>query len=375
MDEEEETLSVAVDGAKLATITQARLTIKDDYPPTEPTLTVTGGNGLVALSWTAADGGSAIMGYEYQQKAGSDSYGDWMEIPDSAPGEANARSFTVTGLTNGTNYSFKVRAVNGAGGGTESDDAHAEPTPDEEPTPADTAPEFVSRTVSNQRYTVGAAIPALTLPAATGGNGTLTYSLTPALPEGLSFDPASRVLSGTPTTSQAATSYTYTVTDSDATGPDSDTLTFDIEIVAAALVSQAELQLALSAFGRVVATDAVAVIGQRMTGANPAQTQVTVGGVDVTRLATLAQPQFPGLPAGARASRGMALGAFGVLRQSGRDVLAGSAFALSLGDTVDPRLAGWSVWGRGQSTHFQNQAGAGPWTERCCPGIWAWTAT
>ena len=226
--------------------------------------------------------------------------------------------------------------------------------------PADTPPDFGSAQVAAQRYTVGVAIPALTLPAATGGNGTLSYRLTP--PAGLSFDPASRVLSGTPNTSQVTTSTTYTVADSDTNtaATDEDTLTVSITIAAApALVSQAELQLALSAFGRVVATDAVAVIGQRMTGANPAQTQVTVGGVDVTRLATLAQPQFPGLPAGASAGRVMDLGAFNVLRQSGRDVLAGSAFALSLGDTVDPRLAGWSVWGRGQSTHFQNQAGGG----------------
>ena len=520
--------------------------------PARPTgLTASGGDGEVTLSWTAGgDGGSAITEHQYKQKAGDDAYPNaWTSIPDSGEGEANATSHTVTGLTNGTAHTFKVRAVNDVGDGAESNEASAMPSPgnrapvfgDETDTrsidentaagenigaavtatdadgdtltytlggadaasfaivaasgqvqtkaalnyetknsytvtvtatdtssetasitvtisvtnvdeagsvsfssaapqvgtkltamlsdpdggvtsitwqwssasastgtftdisgatdaaytpvaddvdnylratasytdalgtvqsvsatrakavaPADTAPDFGSAQVAAQRYTVGVEIDMLTLPAATGGNGTLSYSLTP--PAGLSFDPASRVLSGTPTTSQVTTSYTYTVNDADTNrgAEDTATLSFDITIAAApALVSQAELQLALSAFGRVVATDAVAVIGQRMTGANPAQTQVTVGGVDVTRLATLAQPQFPGLPAGARAGRGMDLGAFGVLRQSGRDVLAGSAFALSLGDTVDPRLAGWSVWGRGQSTHFQNQAGGG----------------
>ena len=50
------------------------------------------------------------------------------------------------------------------------------------------------------------AISTLTLPPATGGNGTLTYSLAPTLPNGLSFDP-NRQTFGTPTTAQAATPY------------------------------------------------------------------------------------------------------------------------------------------------------------------------
>ena len=63
--------------------------------------------------------------------------------------------------------------------------------------PADTTPSF-SDTVADQTYTVGEAIAALTLPAASGGNGELTYSLEPAGP-GLTFDPAARTLSGAPT--------------------------------------------------------------------------------------------------------------------------------------------------------------------------------
>ena len=64
----------------LATSTPASLTIDDADTPTAPTgLTATGGNSEVTLSWTAAaDGGSAITGHEYQQKAGSEDYGAWM---------------------------------------------------------------------------------------------------------------------------------------------------------------------------------------------------------------------------------------------------------------------------------------------------------
>ena len=61
----------------------------------------------------------------------------------------------------------------------------------------------------------GQAISAVTLPPAMGGKDTLTYSLTPEV-QGLTFDPATRVLSGTPT---AAGTYpmTYTATDAEST--------------------------------------------------------------------------------------------------------------------------------------------------------------
>ena len=79
----------------------------------------------------------------------------------------------------------------------------------------------------DQTYTVGTAIAALTLPEATGGDGPLTYSLTPAVP-GLSFNATASVrrLTGTPT---AAGTYnmTYTVRDVDG---DTDSLTFTIAV-------------------------------------------------------------------------------------------------------------------------------------------------
>ena len=56
------------------------------------------------------------------------------------------------------------------------------------------------------------AIPSTTLPAATGGNGTYTYTLT-GLPNGLSFDATTRQLAGTPTGTGTFT-LTYTATDS-----------------------------------------------------------------------------------------------------------------------------------------------------------------
>ena len=53
-----------------------------------------------------------------------------------------------------------------------------------------------------------------TLPEAAGGAGGFTYTLSPDLPAGLSFDPASRALTGTPSEG-GEHSMTYTATDAD----------------------------------------------------------------------------------------------------------------------------------------------------------------
>ena len=63
-----------------------------------------------------------------------------------------------------------------------------------------------------REFIVGQRVEDIVLPAASGGTAPLTYSLSPALPAGLTFDAATRTIAGTPTTA-AETAYTYTVTD------------------------------------------------------------------------------------------------------------------------------------------------------------------
>ena len=88
------------------------------------------GNGEVALSWTTGgDGGSAIVRHQYRVKEGNGAYGVWQDIATSAAGEAHAGGYTVAGLDNGTLYTFRVRAVNAAGGGSASEPASATPGP------------------------------------------------------------------------------------------------------------------------------------------------------------------------------------------------------------------------------------------------------
>ena len=77
----------------------------------------------------------------------------------------------------------------------------------------------------DQIYTLGTAIATLTLPEASGGDGMLIYSLSPVVP-GLTFNPATRQLSGTPI-AVGARIMTYSATDDDG---DAASLSFSINV-------------------------------------------------------------------------------------------------------------------------------------------------
>ena len=92
---------------------------------------------------------------------------------------------------------------------------------------SDLIPSFEGSSIAAQRYTVGQMIDTLMLPAANGGDGILTYTLTPAPPAGLTFDATARTLSGTPT-APVTENYTLRVEDAD---KDSAWLRFSITVV------------------------------------------------------------------------------------------------------------------------------------------------
>ena len=95
--------------------------------PGEPTnLSAEPGDQTATLSWTApeSDGGSAVNGYSFQRKEGTADFANWTAITDS---NINTRDHTVTGLTNGVVYSFRVRAENNQGEGSGSNEASATP--------------------------------------------------------------------------------------------------------------------------------------------------------------------------------------------------------------------------------------------------------
>ena len=99
---------------------------------------------------------------------------------------------------------------------------------------ADSAPEFQTSRIRAKSVTVGTEANII-LPAATGGDGDLVYSIRPRLPAGLSFDANTHTITGTPTAPTIGVTtrrFFYNVEDSDdsAIGSDSDTRSFRISV-------------------------------------------------------------------------------------------------------------------------------------------------
>ena len=85
-------------------------------------LTASGGDGAITLTWSApSNNGSAITGYVVQYGTVASGLFDNTYNDDAVPGA------TVSGLTNGTEYQFRVIATNGYGDSRESNVATATP--------------------------------------------------------------------------------------------------------------------------------------------------------------------------------------------------------------------------------------------------------
>ena len=187
--------------------------------PTVPRdLVALGHDRSLAVSWAApaADGGSPVTGYRLSWSAADGSTG-------SVDLGADARAHTIPDLGNGRPYTVTLAAFN----------AHyTGPVASGGDTPfSDTVPSFGDATVAAQTRTVRLpGAPALTLPAASGGNFGLSYRLSPAV-RGLTFDPETRVLSGT-ATEVVQHQMTYRADDGDrfTTAADAAILTFTLTV-------------------------------------------------------------------------------------------------------------------------------------------------
>ena len=98
-------------------------------PSASPALAAVPGDSQVTLSWNVPPtvGASAIIGYEYQQSltsGGFDDEGTWVAVL----GEEGVREVIVSGLSNGTAYYFRVRALNTEGKGSPSTEVSALPS-------------------------------------------------------------------------------------------------------------------------------------------------------------------------------------------------------------------------------------------------------
>jgi titin len=140
-------------------------------------LTATSGNGEVGLSWTApaTDGGSAVTGYVVEQS--TDGGVTWTTA--IANTGSIGTTATVTGLTNGTTYAFRVTAINPAGNGVASSTATATPGT------TSTAPTAVTVTAGDQLLNVS-----WTAPASTGGAAISGYRVQVSTDAGVTWTTA-----------------------------------------------------------------------------------------------------------------------------------------------------------------------------------------
>ncbi len=254
-------------------------------------------------------------------------------------------------------------------------------------TEPDTTPTFGTATIPDQTYTADTAVN-VTLPTATFGNRALTYTLTPALPDGLTFDGTANppTITGTPAAAIAQQTHTYTVTDDDGSTAD---LTFTIGPPSAG--TERALEKTLAAFGRAFATGTVGVFEDYLTntGASANTSHFTIGGHkfdlaavgtgrDLSALAHLnrsgnpvqtlpAQPDCRAqgcargagnrsFPAPHRGARGVFPPQTRVTRttMSAKDLLMKSAFHFNLNDAATA-TSGWSLWARATTTNFDGK--------------------
>ena len=172
-------------------------TVSVSTVPDAPTgVGATAGNGSATVSWTApSDEGSAITGYTV-----SDGTGDTCATPDGM-----TTSCTVTGLTNGSSYSFTVTATNADGTGAASAPSNSvtpSAVPDA-PTGVTAAPGDASATVSwTAPSDEGSPITGYTV--SDGAGDTCTTASTGCIVTGL--------------TDGSSYSFTVTATNADGTG-------------------------------------------------------------------------------------------------------------------------------------------------------------
>ncbi len=253
-----------------------------------PMVTVSAQDGKLTASWGGI-ANAASYEVEYKQSTSDTWLGN---DDDTSPAE-------IDSLTNGTEYDVRVRAK-AASSSTNYEDSAWSDVAKGTPVAADVAPSFGSETIAAQTWTVGTEVD-VTLPAATGGNGTVSYALTPALPGGVSLDATTRKVSGTPTAAAAEATYTWRASDSDSNTADADTaeLTFSVTVGKGTLATPSNLGLKAntqSKTGFTVTWDAVTNVTGYTATATPSGGTAVTGTVSVP--STGPEAVFTGLTAG-----------------------------------------------------------------------------
>ena len=119
----------------------AQATFAAPNPPAAPAnLTASAGDGSVTLSWDNPQN-PTITGYEYNvnhNDTNTGNFSGWSAWQSISGSDSETTSHTLSGLTNGREYRFHVRAVNAGGPGTGAPNAapwYVAATPEEPPDP------------------------------------------------------------------------------------------------------------------------------------------------------------------------------------------------------------------------------------------------
>jgi alpha-tubulin suppressor-like RCC1 family protein len=191
-------VSVGVGAGSDFTLAVPALTASAPGAPTG--VSAVAGNASATVSWTppASDGGSPITEYDVVSSPGG----------ITVTAGASATSAPVSGLINGTAYTFTVAAKNAIGTGAASAPSNSV-TPATVPGP----PTGVSAVAGNAAATVS-----WTPPASNGGNAITKYTATSS-PGNVSVDAAANATSVVVSGLTNGTAYTFTVTATNAIGP------------------------------------------------------------------------------------------------------------------------------------------------------------
>ena len=177
-------------------------------PSVPESLTATGGDGEVVLEWTepADDGGAPVTGYEYRFAAGT-------AVPGDTPWQSAGLDleWTVTGLTNGQQYAFEVRARNRVG---EGEARGALATPVARPG----ALASLTATAGDEEVALVWSAPADDGGAPVTGYG-YRYAAGQAVPEDVTWRDAGTELTATVTGLENETRYTFEVRARNRVGP------------------------------------------------------------------------------------------------------------------------------------------------------------
>ena len=102
------------DFACLTNLTTAPVFLTKPSKPSKPVAIAGVGSGKLTLTARLTGGSSTLTKWEYTTDGGT----TWTSITSDTD---NDLSYVVTDLTNGTDYTFKVRAVNATGTGPDSE--------------------------------------------------------------------------------------------------------------------------------------------------------------------------------------------------------------------------------------------------------------